>query len=665
MAYIFFWSAILFGNALLAGSKVIVPKGPDSLKDLYFRIKVDDEQTGRGVPLVSLTTTNHLSYTTDSNGIAAIYEPGLMNQRVFFYVSSHGYEYPKDGFGFRGKVVEVEPGGTATISIRRINIAERWYRVTGQGLYRDSVITGDPVPIANPIINGLVMGQDSVYTCKYKGRLYWFWGDTSRPSYPLGHFAVAGATSNLPGRGGLDPSVGVELHYFIDQAGFSQKMAPMSEPGMIWLDGILAVNDSTGRPRMIAKYARMKSLGEAYERGLMVFNDETHQFEPIIRGGPQFLPYHDSGHAISIKHGEEPYYYFATPFPLSVSMRVQALWEHVTDPNKYEVFTLLDASQTDTGISSVERRHQWISSRELLRHKGWGKGDLIDALRKEKENSAFIYDISTGKAVSPHGGTVYWNEYRRKWIMIAVQAGGDSSFLGEVWYAEADTPLGPWGYGQKIVTHNNYSFYNPQQHPYFDQEKGRLIYFEGTYSYVFSGRQEDATPRYDYNQIMYRLDLSDQRLYLPVPVYEVQSTQGHTQLLLGEEARRRKKGLTIKTIPFWAIPPDRGYEGLIHLYVQEAASGGFVLSKTPPSESAEPLFYGRSGGDSGDAQDSFVVPLFEYSNRKTGDKVYSIEDMQKDNWLKTDSPLCYVWKNPAEVMLADWEAEPGRESGGD
>ena len=97
----------------------------DSLKNWYFRIQVIDEQTGRGVPLVKLTTTNNLSFTTDSNGIAAVYEPGLMNQKVFFYVSSHSYEYPKDDFGFSGIAVDVEPGGTVTLKIKRLNIEIR------------------------------------------------------------------------------------------------------------------------------------------------------------------------------------------------------------------------------------------------------------------------------------------------------------------------------------------------------------------------------------------------------------------------------------------------------------------------------------------------------------------------------------------------------------
>jgi hypothetical protein len=112
-----------------------------------------------------------------------------------------------------------------------------------------------------------------------------------------------------------------------------------------------------------------------------------------------------------------------------------------------------------------------------------------------------------------HAGTVCWNDYRKRWIMIATEIGGTSQ-LGEVWYAEAKQPVGPWQHPRKVVTHNRYSFYNPVQHPEFDQRDGRLIYFEGTYTSEFSGNPE-PTPRYDYNQIMYRLDLGDAKLNLP------------------------------------------------------------------------------------------------------------------------------------------------------
>ncbi len=104
-------------------------------------------------------------------------------------------------------------------------------------------------------------------------------------------------------------------------------------------------------------------------------------------------------------------------------------------------------------------------------------------------------------------------------MMIAVEIGGDSSMLGEVWFAEADTPLGPWAYARKVATHQKYSFYNPKQHPIFAKRGGRTIFFEGTYTVSFSGN-DNPTPRYDYNQIMYKLDLDDPRLNLPVPIYE-------------------------------------------------------------------------------------------------------------------------------------------------
>ncbi len=128
-----------------------------------------------------------------------------------------------------------------------------------------------------------------------------------------------------------------------------------------------------------------------------------------------------------------------------------------------------------------------------------------------KEALLQLRDRDGDKPIFAHAGSVYWNEYRRRWVMIAVQLEGSTSFLGEVWYAEADDPLGPWVYAVKVATHDHYSFYNPKQDPMFDKEGGRVIFFEGTYSQTFSNNP-DATPRYDYNQILYKLDLSSPAL---------------------------------------------------------------------------------------------------------------------------------------------------------
>src|SRR4051812_29487995 len=77
----------------------------------YFTIEVVDEQTGRGVPMVELQTTYGRRDYTDSAGLVAFDEPGLMGRRVFFGVSAHGYEFAKDGFGIRGVVLAPEAGG--------------------------------------------------------------------------------------------------------------------------------------------------------------------------------------------------------------------------------------------------------------------------------------------------------------------------------------------------------------------------------------------------------------------------------------------------------------------------------------------------------------------------------------------------------------------------
>jgi hypothetical protein len=139
---------------------------------------------------------------------------------------------------------------------------------------------------------------------------------------------------------------------------------------------------------------------------------------------------------------------------------------------------------------------------------------LIKAgLMKPDEAWFCLKDVQTGASVRLHAGTVNWNPFRKKWIMIAVEILGKPSVLGEVWYTESDQPQGPYLLARKVVTHNHSSFYNPAHHPFFDQDGGKIIYFEGTYTTTFSGN-DVPTPRYDYNQIMYRLDLSDPRLKL-------------------------------------------------------------------------------------------------------------------------------------------------------
>jgi hypothetical protein len=496
------------------GATTSAARGNDAHASRCFAIQVIDEDTGCGVPLVELKTTSNVVYVTDSAGLAAIDEPGLMGQKVFFYVASHGYEFPRDGFGYRGKALDVEPGGSATLKIKRLNIAERLYRVTGQGIYADSVRLGRDVPLSQPLLNAQVTGQDSVQTAEYGGKVYWFWGDTNRLSYPLGQFSTSGAVSELPAKGGLDPAVGVNLTYFVDDHGFSRKMIPLEKPGAVWVDAVLTLKDPGGRERLVCHYARMRDLGHREEHGLAVFDDEKEQFV-VLRQLPDDARLFPQGHDLRVKDADgTEYIYFATVYP---HVRVRATWEDFLEPASYESFTPLKAgSDYDKDSPALDQdadgrlRYAWKRDTALVPPADMNR--LVEAgVIPADESRMRAVDAGTDKPITLHGGSVHWNEHRRRYVMIALQVFGSASMLGEIYYLESERPEGPWHKAVKIVTHDKYSFYNPTQHVFFDQDGGRTIYFEGTYTHTFSGNPQQ-TPRYDYNQIMYRLDLADERL---------------------------------------------------------------------------------------------------------------------------------------------------------
>ena len=143
---------------------------------------------------------------------------------------------------------------------------------------------------------------------------------------------------------------------------------------------------------------------------------------------------------------------------------------------------------------------------------------MVTAGRMTRDESPFrLQDAESSQPLLLHHSSCFWNDYRKRYVMIAAELGG-ATMLGEIWYSEAMYPEGPWINARRIITHANkegdaHDFYNPTQHAFFDREGGRFIYLEGTYVDTFSGNI-NPTPYYEYNQIMYRLDLSDPRLSL-------------------------------------------------------------------------------------------------------------------------------------------------------
>jgi hypothetical protein len=524
---LFVWAAAF----VLASTRIQAAQG-------LYGIEVVDGQTGRGVPMVELSTTSGERFITDSNGLIALNAPELMGRRTWFSVASHGYEFAADGFGFRGKQLTPKAGESTTLAIKRLNIAERLYRVTGAGIYRDTVALGRPSPIDEPLLNAEITGQDSVLATPYKGKIFWVWGDTARLSYPLGHFATAGATSELPGSGGLDPSVGINLSYFVDDSGFSKGLAQLGRPGLVWTDGLMAIKDPAGNERLLAHYVRMKDISTLVETGFMVFNDQRQQFE-VVKQLDLDTPMTAGSHPLRVDVGGEEYLYFPGFYPRPEAfahIRAKAQWDAVLDPSQYEGYSCLrEGSRYDKDNPPLERNDAgklvWGWKRNTPPLNRLQLAELIEAGEMERDQSPIRFvDVDTGQPLVFNGGSIAWNNYRRRWILIAVNAlpdkiegGGGALFDppgGEVYFAEANAPEGPWVHAKKIATHSapddNYDFYNPVHHPFFDQAGGRTIYFEGSLSTYFS-KNRRAIPRYSYNQLMYRLDLADPRLTLPPP----------------------------------------------------------------------------------------------------------------------------------------------------
>ena len=479
-----------------------------------FGIQFIDQQTKRPVPLVEIQTVHHLKFVSDNLGWIAIDEPDLLNSQVFFHIRSHGYQLPKDGFGFAGKTIPCMAGHRVTIELNRTELAERLYRTTGVGRYVHSSRLGIVVPnqdnhSQNRDIFEFPVGCDSVLTAALDQKRYCFWGDTQALHYPIGgSFHMTGATTDLawPNIDTHPPS----YTYFRDPQNRVRPMAQMPGEGPTWLSALCVVNDFSNNQVMLASYVKVRKELEAYRWGFVRWNQLENHFDHVVEfeDPPKFFPV-SQAHTFQWTDptDNQVYVYVCGPFP---NIRTLATEQSYLDPTSYQGFTCLEdgtsfqqrkLDRDPSGKLRYRWRHHTLPLTQDQEQILVGQGLLSDNERRYR-----ILDPKTGEEVQAHNGSVVWNPYRNRWSMIFTQKGGQSSMLGETWYCESAAPEGPWTQAIKVATHHQYSFYNPMIHPEFADTNGRILYFEGTYSATFSGNT-NPTPRYDYNQILYRLDL--------------------------------------------------------------------------------------------------------------------------------------------------------------
>jgi hypothetical protein len=451
-----------------------------------FGIQVQDENTGRGVPMVTLETVNGIRLITDSAGWVAFDEPGLMKQRVHFTVSTPGYTFPKDSFGVAGLMFEAKPGTTVDLRLVRSNLAERLYRITGQGIYRDSTLLGKDSALPLPNLAGGVMAQSDAQMAVYQGKCFWLWGNTQRAAHPNGNGRCAGATSDLPASGGLDSTQGIHFSYFVDDRGDTLPMLPGKEPGTVKLEGLVSVKDASGAEHLIAHYAR-EEQGKLAEHGLAEITAQR-EFERITVLGADYTWQFPQGHAVRVidEKDKTERYYFATPL---AHVRVPAIYEAMTTPTRYEAL----AWDEDKGEVVWQQAAPPMTRED--------EDTLITKKRIQgKEERMQLTDALTHKELKPRSGSIRWNAFLKAWIMIF---GTDDS---SIWLAQSPSVDGPWHKAVQLATHEGHKADAVAQFDVFNQEQGKLVYFQCTI-----GAGDVKTPRYDGNAIMYRVDLSDAR----------------------------------------------------------------------------------------------------------------------------------------------------------
>lgn len=428
------------------------------------RIEVVEKGSGWPVPLVELRTTHQVRLVSDNAGVIAFDLPELMMRETWFDVIGHGYEVPPDGFGYRGVRLTPRPGATLRLEVTRTCVARRLGRLTGAGLFAESQRLGQNLDWRE---SGIV-GCDSVQIAVYRGRLFWLWGDTSLASYPLGIFHATAATTAIQPLAAWEPPLRLSLDYISDDQGQPRAVARMAGDGPTWVTGCVALPDQAGVARLVAAYVKIRPPLEAYQWGLCVWNDATAAFEPLrlvwtqsaTAPKPPALP---EGHALLWTDDQDrAWVLFGNPLP---TLRCPATFEAWQDAAQWEVLT------PPTTLAAA--------------------GD--------------------GKPVKPHSGSCAWNPWRQRWVTVFMEAFGKPAAFGELWYAEAAAPTGPWGAAVKILSHDNYTFYNPRLHPEFSSADSPVLLFEGTYTQQFADRPP-PTPRYEYNQILYRLNLDDPAL---------------------------------------------------------------------------------------------------------------------------------------------------------
>ena len=454
-----------------------------------------DSADNRPIPLVITTTIDNVVTVSDNAGFVSIPVNVRLGTQYYLHVTSPGYDLPADGFGYRGIHLKVSKDFHA-VRLRRTNIAQRSGRVTGISKYIHAQSLGKFQDVSEQPLTGM----DSVQSASINGTHYVFYGDTNWTGYPLGNFKT---TNGIATRQTILPNCPYTVNFSIDSQGNAASSidAPSTEQGVVWLSGVVTIDGT------IFGYANhRKSLALQLSHGHVHWDPKRKKFIDFIRLANESWR-HIDGHPLRFNEKDGDFLLFGHAIP---NIRVPAEQRALLSENAYETFTCLLSNGEVAKDNAGNPIWRWRKDGQPIDAER--EATLVKSGHLTSAHCRFLMNESgSGRTVIPHRGSVRWNPYLKRWILVFTAINEPESILGEVFLASASKPTGPWTSCIKIASHPKYSFYNPVHHSWLDQKDGRIITIEGTYTQTFSGNTV-ATPQYEYNQLTYQVDLSDNRL---------------------------------------------------------------------------------------------------------------------------------------------------------
>ena len=256
--------------------------------------------------------------------------------------------------------------------------AKRLGRLTGAGLFAESQKLG----LEQCWKESGILGCDSVQLAEHGGKLFWAWGDTNLPNYPLGIFHTSSATTTISPLKLFQPPVRLTFNYFRDDKENPRGVAKMPGDGPTWLIGYVSLPDEEGQQRLCAHYTKIRGFLTAYETGLCVWDETTDSFKQHkvlwakeSGGGARPPKLEPTGHPVFWEDSDgERWVLFGDPFP---HIKCKATVESWSDPNS------------------------------------WIKLDAQPSVRA----------AGSGEEIRPHRGSVVWSGFLKKWVCVFVAEG--------------------------------------------------------------------------------------------------------------------------------------------------------------------------------------------------------------------------------------------------